>query len=70
MTATHRDADTPAELPGRGVLSTHRRRRRVGGAPMGAGLAELGALLGGAGARAALDEKQAEVVRRQTVEPG
>jgi CTP:molybdopterin cytidylyltransferase MocA len=68
-----KDADTPAELAGRGILS--RIAGDVGssgsaGAALGAGFDELGALLGGAGARARVDEKAAEVVRRQTFESG
>jgi nicotine blue oxidoreductase len=64
---TARDADTPDELQGHGVLG------RLGGGPgvSGAGslsgaFDELGALFGGAGARAKVDEKAAEVVRRET----
>jgi CTP:molybdopterin cytidylyltransferase MocA len=66
-----RDADTPDQLTGRGVLS-----RIAGGAGaatgsgLAAGLGELGALLGGAGARAAMQEKAAQAVRRQTVQDG
>lgn len=69
-----RDADTPGELTGRGVLS------RIAGdlstatgggiAGIGAGMDELGALFGGAGARARLEEKAAQEVRRETQESG
>jgi hypothetical protein len=39
-------------------------------AGIGGGLDELGALFGGAGARARLDEKAAQEVRRETQESG
>jgi CTP:molybdopterin cytidylyltransferase MocA len=65
-----RDADTPDELAGRGILSRIAGDVGSAGAPMSAGLDELSGLLGGAGARAKVDEKAAEVVRRQTTEAG
>jgi CTP:molybdopterin cytidylyltransferase MocA len=58
------DADTPEELAGRGIL------RRIGagagsaGGALGAGMAEFGAFYGGASARAAVEERQAEAFRR------
>jgi CTP:molybdopterin cytidylyltransferase MocA len=66
-----RDADTPVELTGRGFLS-----RIAGdtGAAVGGGIAgiggELNAFAGGAAARAALEERQAQQVRRETQESG
>ena len=66
-----RDADTPAELTGRGFLS-----RIAGdtGASVGGGIAgiggELNAFAGGAAARAALEERQAQQVRRETQRSG
>jgi len=66
-----RDADTPAELSGRGVLT--RIAGDVGAAASGgiAGIGgELNAFAGGAAARAALEERQAQTVRRQTEESG
>ena len=65
-----RDADTPAELSGRGILSRILGDVGSAGAPMGAGLDELSGLLGGAGARARADQNAAEVVRRDSVEAG
>jgi nicotine blue oxidoreductase len=66
-----RDADTPAELAGRGVLSRIAGGAgATGGSGLAAGLGELGALLGGAGPRAAMEEKAARAVRRQTHEDG
>jgi nicotine blue oxidoreductase len=61
--ADGRDVDTPDELARRGVLD---RLRGEGGSGVVAGLEELGALLGGSGARARLDEQAAEAVRRET----
>jgi len=65
-----RDADTPAELAGRGILSRIAADVGSAGAPMGAGLDELSGLLGGSGARARVDEKAAEVVRRDSEQSG
>jgi len=65
-----RDADTPGELAGRGILSRIAGDVGPAGAPMGAGLDELSGLLGGSGARARAEEKAAEVVRRQSEESG
>jgi CTP:molybdopterin cytidylyltransferase MocA len=65
-----KDADTPGELTGRGVLARIAGDAGSAAAPLAAGFGELGALLGGAGARAAHDEKLAEVVRRHTVDQG
>lgn len=65
-----RDADTPTELAGRGILTRLAGETGSAGAPLAMGLGELGALLGGAGARAGLDEKASEVVRRETFEQG
>ncbi len=65
-----RDADTPAELAGRGVLSRIAGDAGAAGAPLGAGMDELSGLLGGAGARARVEEKAAQVVRRESVEAG
>jgi nicotine blue oxidoreductase len=65
-----RDADTPAELSGRGILGRIAGEAGAAGAPLSAGLGELGALLGGSGARARVDEKAAEVVRRQEAPAG
>ncbi len=64
------DADTPAELYGGGILRRIAGEAGSAGAPLGAGLGELGALMGGSGARAQLDEKAADVVRRQTAPHG
>ena len=61
-----RDADTPAELAGRGVLSRIAGSAGSAGAPLGAGLDEMSALLGGSGARARVDDKAVDVVRRDT----
>jgi CTP:molybdopterin cytidylyltransferase MocA len=65
-----RDADTPGELAGRGILSRIAADMGSAGAPMGAGLDELSGLLGGSGARARVDDKAAEVVRRQSEHAG
>ncbi len=67
-----KDADTPGELAGRGILSRIAGDSGTGsaGAALGAGFDELGALLGGAGARARVDDKAAEVVRRASFESG
>jgi CTP:molybdopterin cytidylyltransferase MocA len=66
-----RDADTPAELSGRGILT------RIAGdvsSGMAGGIAgiggELNAFAGGASARAALEERSAQHVRRQTQSAG
>jgi CTP:molybdopterin cytidylyltransferase MocA len=66
------DTDTPGELAGRGILSRIAGEGGAGtaGAALGAGFDELGALLGGSGARARVDDKAAEVVRRATFEAG
>jgi nicotine blue oxidoreductase len=67
------DADTPQELAGRGVLSRIAGDSSVVGGGIGglaAGFGELGALLGGAGPRAALEEKAAQEIRRETQEAG
>ncbi len=67
------DADTPQELAGRGVLSRIAGDLSAGGGGIGglaAGMDELGALLGGSGARARLEEKAAQEVRRETQESG
>jgi CTP:molybdopterin cytidylyltransferase MocA len=66
-----RDVDTPGELTGRGVLT--RIAGDVGAATAGgiAGIGgELNAFAGGAGARAALEERTAQQVRRQTQQSG
>jgi nicotine blue oxidoreductase len=66
-----RDADTPGELTGRGVLT--RIAGDVGAAAAGgiAGIGgELNAFAGGSAARAALEERQAQAVRRETQESG
>jgi CTP:molybdopterin cytidylyltransferase MocA len=65
-----RDADTASEAAGRGILTRIAGEAGSAGAPLAAGLGELSALLGGAGARAQADEKAAEVVRRATDEDG
>jgi nicotine blue oxidoreductase len=66
-----RDADTPSELSGRGVLT--RIAGDVGAATAGgiAGIGgELNAFAGGAAARAALEERAAQQIRRETQESG
>ena len=65
-----RDTDTPSELAGRGILGRIAGDVGSAGAPMAMGLGELGAFFGGSGARAQMDEKASEVVRRQTDEQG
>lgn len=65
-----RDTDTPAELAGRGILGRIAGDAGSAGAPMAMGLGELGAFFGGSGARAQMDEKASEVVRRHTDEQG
>ena len=66
-----RDADTPSELSGRGVLT-----RIAGdvGATASGGIAgiggELNAFAGGAAARAAWEERMAQQVRRETQDSG
>jgi nicotine blue oxidoreductase len=68
---TSRDADTPDELRGHGILG-----RIAGGADaagtsgLAAPMDELAALFGGAGMRARVDEKRSEAIRRDTQEQG
>lgn len=58
------DADTPEELAGHGILRRISAGAGSAGGALGAGMAEFNAFYGGAQARAALEEKRAEVVRR------
>jgi CTP:molybdopterin cytidylyltransferase MocA len=62
--ADGRDVDTPDELARPGLLD--RLRGDGSSAGLAAGLGELGALLGGSGARARLDEEASEAARRET----